>query len=220
MSRPNTEASHRGYTIAEVLVVTVIMAFVSSFVVLIVAPLFAASSSQAAKVDTVQAASKAFYRIQRDLHQANISGVYVCTYPAPSTCSQPASVLTDATVVAIITPRAGGNGQVSWDPNQGQPQWQGFQVYWLAPDGDGVPSLNYAFANPGGGANPTAASADSAVDLALGGSPQYLSTTITELQLDQNVTTSTVGLKMFANATEGTQTNETSFESDTVTRNN
>jgi hypothetical protein len=195
------------------------MAFVASFVALIVGPIFAASNSQAAKIDTIQAAAKAFYRMQRDLHQSDISGVYVCTYPAPSTCAPPSSGLANAVVVAIITPKLNGTGQVSWDSSQGQPQWQGFNIYWLAPSPDGVPALNYAFADPSGGANPTVASADAAVNIALGGAPQFLATSVTGLQLSQNVTTSAVGLKMFANATEGAANNATSFESDTVTRN-
>lgn len=219
MSPLRTNAARRGYTIAEVLTVTVIMGFVSSFVALIVGPLFAASSAQVAKVDTIQAAAKAFYRMQRDFHQSTVSGVYVCTYPAPSSCSPPSSALADATVVAIITPKTTGSGQVSWDSQFGQPKWQGFEVYWLAPNGAGTPALNYAFADPSGGVNPNAASADAAVNLALGSTPQFLATSITELQLSQDVTNNTIGLKMFATASENRATNTTSFESDTVTRN-
>jgi type II secretory pathway pseudopilin PulG len=209
----------RGYTIAELLVVFVIMGFVSSFVALIVGPLFKAASSQAAKIDTVQAAEKSFYRIQRDLHQSNMNGVYVCTYPAPTTCSPPSSALANATVVAIITPKANGSGQLAWDNTQGQPQWKGFNVYWLAPDSKGLPALMYAFGDPALGANPTAASADAAVNIALGGASQTLAESVTALQVDQTSTTNTIGLKMFATGTENGQTNATSFESDTVARN-
>lgn len=216
---PRRTSGRRGYTIAELLLVTVIMGMISSFVVLIVAPLFKMSNAQVAKVDTVQAAAKAFYRIQRDLRQSDVSGVYVCTYPAPSTCSPPAGALTHAAVVAIITPLANGDGQLAWDPSQGQPKWQGFSIYWLAPDAQGQTALNYAFADPTGGANPTTASADAAVDIALGSAPGFLATSVTDLQLSKSTTTSTIGLKMFAQATEGSATNATSFESDTDIRN-
>jgi prepilin-type N-terminal cleavage/methylation domain-containing protein len=216
---PRRTSGRRGYTIAEVLLVTVIMGMISSFVVLIVAPLFKMSNAQTAKVDTVQAAAKAFYRVQRDLRQSDVSGVYVCTYPAPSTCSPPASALTHAAVVAIITPLSNGYGQLTWDSSQGQPKWQGFSVYWLAPDAQGLTALNYAFADPTGGANPTTASADAAVNKALGGAPSFLATSIADLQLSKSTTTSTIGLKMFAQSTEGGATNATSFESDTDIRN-
>jgi type II secretory pathway pseudopilin PulG len=210
----------RGYTIAEVLTVAVIMGFVSAFVALIVGPLFKGVNEQGAKVDTLQAAAKAFYRIQRDLHQSNVSGVYVCTYPAPTTCTSPSSAgLANAAVIAIITPKAGGTGQLAWDSALGQPAWQGFNVYWLAPDSYGVQSLNYTFNDPTGGATETVASADKAVNNALGGKPQFLATSVTALQLSQTATTSTIGLKMFATATESKSTNSTTFESDTETRN-
>ena len=218
MLRLRTSAQ-RGYTIAEVLTVGVIMGFVSTFVVLIVGPLFNAINSQGAKIDTLQAASSSFYRIQRDLHQSEVNGVYVCTYPAPSTCSAPTGALANATVIAIITPRKNGSGQLAWDSAQGQPQWQGFNVYWLAPDKNGVQALQYAFNDPSGGANPTVASADQAVDNALAGTPLFLATSVTGLQVSQAVPTSTIGLKMLATSTEGTSTNTTSFESDTVMRN-
>lgn len=210
----------RGYTIAEVLTVAVIMGFVSSFVALIVGPLFAGLNAQGAKVDTLQAAAKAFYRIQRDLHQSNVSGVYVCTFATPTVCASPSTTgLANATVLAIITPKANGTGQLTWDSSQGQPAWQGFNVYWLAPDGSGAQALNYAFNDPTGGALETVASADKAVNNALAGQAQFLATSVTGLQVSQTVTTSTIGLKMFATATEGTSTNSTTFESDTETRN-
>lgn len=215
---PRRTNRRRGYTIAEVLLVAVVMGMISSFVALIVAPLFHAANAQAAKIDTVQAATSAFYRIQRDLRQSNASGVYVCTYPAPTTCSAPSSALADAVVVAIITPEANGNGQVTWDVSLGQPKWQGFNVYWLAPNSQGAAALNYAFADPSG-ANPSTASADAAVNIALGGAPQFLAATVTGLQLSKSTTTSTIGLKMFTQATEGAATNATSLESDTGTRN-
>lgn len=195
------------------------MGFVSGFVALIVGPLFTASNSQAAKVDIIQTAEKSFYRLQRDLHQTNVSGVYVCTYPAPTICSAPSSALTNATVLAIITPKANGTGQVSWDKTQGQPQWKGFNVYWLAPDKDGVPALNYAFEDPTAGANPTAPSAETAVNSALGSTPQILALWVTALQADLDAPKHTIGLKMFATATEDGSKNATSFESDTVARN-
>jgi prepilin-type N-terminal cleavage/methylation domain-containing protein len=209
----------RGYTIAELLVVLVIMGFVSSFVALIVGPLFSAVNSQAAKVDTIQAAEKSFYRIQRDLHQSNMNGVYVCTYPAPTTCSAPSSALSGATVIAIITPKANGSGQLAWDNSQGQPQWTGFNVYWLAPDANGVSTLYYKFADPTSGASTSVSSADAAVNIALGATPQALATSVTALQIDQTSTTNSIGLKMFATGSEGRSTNATSFESDTLTRN-
>lgn len=208
----------RGYTIAEVLTVSVIMGIVSTFVALIIGPLFGSVHAQGAKIDTIDAAVRTFYRIQRDLHQTNVNGVFVCTYPSPTTCSAPSSGLTDATVIAIISPKQNGTGQVSWDPSQGQPQWQGFNIYWLAPNANGVMSLNYAFNDPGG-VQPGIASVQQAVNNALGAAPQFLATSVVELQLSQTAPSQKIGLKMFAIASEGQSSNETSFESDAFTRN-
>ena len=218
MSRPRTNRL-RGYTIAEVITVTVIMGFVSAFVALIVGPTFSAVNEQAAKLDTTQAAVRAFYRIQRDIHQSNVNGVYVCTLPAPVVCAPPTSVLANASVIAIISPKNNGVGQLTWDTVLGQPQWQGYNVYWLAPDNNGIMALNYAFNDPTGGANPTVLSADAAVNNALAGNPQFLATSVTQLQVNQNAPTSRIGLKMFATSTQHNSTNETSFESDTFARN-
>jgi hypothetical protein len=209
----------RGFTIAEALTVTVIMAFVSTFVALIVGPTFKAASSQGAKIDTLQAAERAFYRMQRDIHGSNVNGVYVCTYPAPTVCTTPTAALANATVIVMISPKKNGTGQLSWDPSQGQPAWQGFNVYWIAPDANGVSSLNYAFNDPSGGAVETVGSADAAVNNALAATPQYLATSVTSIQMSQNVTTKTIGLKMSATSTDSNFTNTTSFESDTVARN-
>jgi prepilin-type N-terminal cleavage/methylation domain-containing protein len=218
MSQPKTKG-RRGFTIAEVLTVSVIMGFVSTFVALIVGPLFASINQQGAKVDTLQAAVRSFYRIQRDLHQSNVNGVFVCTYATPTVCSVPSQgALADATVIAIISAKANGTGQLSWDGTQGQPQWTGFNVYWLARDASGVMSLNYSFNNPGG-AQASIASADAAVNNALKATPQFLATSVTGLQVNQNAPATRIGLKMFATSTEGKSTNETSFESDTMTRN-
>ena len=219
MSHLRTKVALRAYTIAEILTVTVIMGFVATFVALIVGPMFSAVSSQGAKIDTLQAAVRSFYRIQRDLHQSNVNGVFVCTYPAPTTCAPPTAALANATVIAIISPKNNGTGQLTWDAAQGQPQWQGYNVYWIAKDAEGVMSLNYAFNDPTGGALVGVASADAAVNNALGATPQFLATSVTALQISQTVTTSRIGLKMFATSTEDKHTNETSFESDTYTRN-
>lgn len=218
MSQRRTNAE-RGFTIAEALTVTVIMAFVSTFVALIVGPTFKAASSQGAKIDTLQAAERAFYRMQRDIHSSNVNGVYVCTYPAPTTCTSPQAALTNATILVMISPKANGTGQLSWDSAQGQPQWRGFNVYWIAPDANGVSSLNYAFNDPSGGAVESVGSADAAVNNALATTPQYLATSVTAMQVSQTVTTSTIGLKMLATSTDNSSTNATSFESDTVARN-
>jgi hypothetical protein len=219
---PSRSSARRGYAIAELLTVSVIMAMVSSFVVLIVGPIFAASNAQAAKVDTLQAAAKAFYRMQRALHESTSTGVYVCTYPAPTTCSAPSTIaLADTSVIAIISPRKNGNGQVMFDPT-GAPQYMGYDVYWLVPDANGTASLSYAFNDPTGGSiiPGVTQSVDAAVDNALAGTPTFVAQSITDLQVGNFSSTSrTIGLKMLAKAIEGTKTNETSFESDTATRN-
>jgi len=83
MSR--SKVSQRAFTLAEVLSVLFILGLVLSFVALIVGPLLRSQSETQAKVDTIQAAAMALYRVERDLRNTTITYVYACTTgPTPS----------------------------------------------------------------------------------------------------------------------------------------
>ncbi|HXM18973.1 MAG TPA: prepilin-type N-terminal cleavage/methylation domain-containing protein [Candidatus Tumulicola sp.] len=211
----------RAFSLAELLTVIVIFGLLSTLGTLVIAPLMSQPNRQQAKVDTIQAATRTMYRIERDLRMTSPSAVYACTYPAPSTCTSP-SVMTSTAVLVIATPRVNGNGQPKWDPTNGQPVWQGFNVYWLAADPNDATKTNLMFKyttatiQPGtftGADNSSVNTAISATDAEL------LATGVTDLQTYMDSTNSIVGFKFKAQATDGGHTNETTLQSNVNTRN-
>lgn len=224
--RRSLNRATRGFTLAEMLTVLLILGVVGSLIAYIVRPIITAPNQEQAKVDTLQAGARAMYMLQRDLRQTNVNGVYVCTYPAPSTCSSAPGTLTSTPVIAILTARQNGNGQVQYDPSNGQAKWQGFNIYWLAPSAQGGTDLVYAFEpnfSIGSGApqqGVLAGTANTVVNEALLLTKPYIAATgVTQLQTQGNATTDTVGLKLTGQTTVGGRTNETTYESDTVARN-
>lgn len=214
----------RAFSLAELLTVIVIFGLLSTLGTLVIAPLMSQPNRQQAKVDTIQAATRAMYRMERDLRMTSPSAVYACTYPAPSTCTSPTAIqgLTSTQVIAIATPRVNGNGQPKWDPSNGQPVWQGFNVYWLAPDPNDATKTNLMFKyttatiQPGtftGADNSSVNTAISATDAEL------LATGVTDLQTFMDPTNNIVGFKFKAQATDGGHTNETTLQSNVNTRN-
>ncbi len=223
MSRQRNKGA-RGYSLAELLSGMFVFAIMSSFVVIILTPLMSAPNVQQAKIDTVQTGVQALYRLQRDIREGQVNGVYVCTYPASSVCAtpQPAPSLTSVQVVAILTPRLNGNGNVQWSSTSGSPTWQGFQVYWLVDDGsgNGTYNLEYAF-SPSQGTLPGAAAsgADTAVNTALAGSSVTVAHNILSLSVDQNTTGKTIGVAISAQSTVDSKVNESTYEGDSLARN-
>ena len=215
--------TQRGFSVSELLTVTVILGLLSTFVVLIIAPLLNAPNAQQAKIDTVQTGALALYALQRDVRQGQVNGVYVCTYPAPTTCTNPSTAPTLAAVhvVAILTARQNGNQFAKWS-NTGQPNWQGFQVYWLAPDatGNGTFDLDYAFSVSGVQPGAAAASADTAVNSALqSASPTVIAHNLLTLQVDADSVSKMVGFNVQAQSTVDSKVNETSYQGDSFARN-
>src|SRR5690242_15711537 len=106
----------RGYSLAELLSGIVVFGMLSTFVVLILTPMVSAPSVQQAKIDTVQTGAAALYRLQRDIREGQVNGVYTCSYPAPSVCTTPstAPTLGSVQVLAILTAKPNGNGYSTW----------------------------------------------------------------------------------------------------------
>lgn len=225
MSHRKNSRVRRGFSLSEMLTVIVILGILTGVIVAVVQPIISAPNKEQAKVDTVHAGARAMYRLQRDLRQSTPTGIFVCTYPAPSTCTSAPAALTPASVLAVITARVNGTGQVQYDPSSGQAKWQGYNVYWLVADAQGGTDLVYAFGSANGlgsGANAgiVAATATTAVNNALASaSPLTITPGVTSLQTRVSVPTSTVGLLLTAQTAVGGHTNETSYESDTVARN-
>jgi len=222
MSRRKNDRQ-RGYSLAELVSGMFVFGLLSTFVVIILAPLMSAPNIQQAKIDTVQTGSAALYRLQRDIREGQVNGVYTCSYPAPSICVTPsaAPTLGSVQVLAILTARANGN-DYSVLSNTGWPAWQGFQVYWLAPDGSGNGTYNlmYAFHQSGFQPGSPASGADTAVTAALqSNSATTIARNILSLNVDQDANSKTIGLSVSVQSTVSGKVNETTYQGDSFARN-
>lgn len=219
-------SERRGTTLPEVLVVVVLTAVILTMVATLSTPMFAASNSEEAKVDTIRSLGQAKYRIQRDIRQSDVNGIFVCTQTNGSFTCTPASnytTPTDSPYLAILSLHAGGNGTINWDPT-GRPAWTGFEVYWLAPNASGVKQLLHAFsaANIPPGTAPTILNADvvNAVSAAANASsPESVALGVSDMQTAVEVARDRVAFRLFAQSTEGQSTNETSLQADVFARN-
>lgn len=225
--RRSHSRARRAFTLAEMLTVLFIVGAFGSLVAFLIKPMITAPNEEQAKVDTLQTGTRAMYWLQRDLRQTSPTGVYVCTFPAPSTCNAASGSLASTPVLAVLTTRQNGNSQVNYDPGTGQAKWQGFNVYWLAPNARGGTDLVYAFEpsfTPLGSGDPVSgtlsATAVVAVNAALAlSNPQVVGPDVTGLQTYVNVSTDAVGLKLTAQTAIGGHANETTYESDTFAQN-
>lgn len=205
-----------------------ILGLITAFVGLVIGPIFKAPSRQQAKVDTVLNSVETMYRIQRDLRQGHRNGVFVCQNSTTSpACASPGGALTSAPVLAILTPKTNGTGEMQFDntssPPTGQPNWQGYNIYWTATDGQGNQVLLYKFKSvtPFTGTGATALNdANSSVIAALSATdPQTIAIGVSAMQAFLNANLDTIGFKLILNTNVNGTTNDASFESDTVARN-
>jgi type II secretory pathway pseudopilin PulG len=127
--------SGRGFTVAEVLTVVVIVGLILSVVAMIVPLLLKAPPQVQAQVDSVDSAALALYRVQRDVRQSDTKGIFNCTIAPTVSCAQPQGQPT--TTPALLVATANPNGQFQSD-KYGNPNWQGFIVFWLVPNSDGT----------------------------------------------------------------------------------
>lgn len=224
MLRRKRTRNLRGFTISELLITLVIMGLVSGFVALIFGPLLSAPGKHQAKVDTIQSAARALYRMQRDIRMTNEFGVFSCQNDSSApACATPSTTLTASPVVAVITPLLSGNGAEQLDSTSGGPTWTGYQVYWI----NSSNQLMYSFGSTSGLSSgidhpESAASANAAVIAALtNSSAQLIAENVAGIGLSEVSSNKLriVGLKLTTTATESGRTNTASLESDTVARN-
>jgi len=226
MSHPSSNRG-RGFSLPELLVAIVILGVLSGMIALMFGPIISAPQKHQAKVDTVQAAARAMYRMQRDIRMSSKTGIFICQNDATNpNRSSATSTLTSAPLLALLTPRANGHAPEQYvTGGSGNPRWTGFQVYWL----DDSNNLLYAFGpsssvNSGQDNGETPGTANAAVKLALAASnPEIVSQNISDVQTFLNTaggsTIRIIGLKLTSMATDNGRTNESSLESDTVARN-
>lgn len=212
MLRNRSRALPRGFSLAEVLTVLVILSFVLGLVAGILGPLVHQSTQAQAKAETVQTAAQIFYTIQRDLRQTSAQGVFLCTYSATPTCGQSANP-----VIAIATAdNSVGQYQVT---GSGNSSWQGFVVYWVSGG-----TLYRSYQPVAIAANPPTA-ADAAVAVAAANPPSSPAASVAARGVQSLTVTANAGasnavsLTMVAANSEGGASNSTSYQSNTVARN-
>ncbi len=223
----NSKSRSRGFTVAEVLTVVVIMGIFTTFVVAIISPIANAPNKEQAKIDTLQAAAQGLYEIQRDLRMADVTGVYACTSAGGvATCTQPTG-LTSTSILAIASPLA--SGQLYWSQSAGsvgKPAWQGVVVYWLSANGQNY-NLERAYVSSstlgtiGAGTLGTtfASMAATAAQDAQAAGGTTVASDVNSLSASVNTLSGVVGLSMTAQSHEGAGVNSTQYSSNTYARN-
>jgi type II secretory pathway pseudopilin PulG len=217
MSRSNPR--RRAYTLAELLSVMFVLSLALTAVAGIIGPLLRSQSQTQAKVDTVQAAAMAFYRIQRDLRNSDAAQLWVCTIGASPTCTRPAATLTTTQAIVVQTAYQNGTGRFQLTTT-GAPLWQGATVYWVDSQGN----LDVAFDRPSSytvGGNLTQADAQNAVtDVTTRGGMQ-LARFLQQISLAFPGAGfgHSLSFQMKAQSTVNGAYNETTYETDVETRN-
>ena len=226
-----TNSKWRGFSLAELLTVIVIVGLFMSVVVAVLVPVIHASGSGQAKAETVQTAAQGFYTVLRDLRQSTISGINSCTDASPSVCTQPGTLPAppatspacnspnNVPVLAMMTADSGGQRQA--DATSGEPLWQGVLAYWTC---DGT--LYRGTANlpaPGSINVPSPGTYNTLVGNALANGKPVVSG-IDWLGTAYSVSTTTTAegtvlLQMRTSAARGGSSNFTIFTSDVTPRN-
>jgi prepilin-type N-terminal cleavage/methylation domain-containing protein len=124
----------RGFSIAEVLTVLVIVGLALSVIAFAIPLILKGPTEAQSQVDNVQSAALALYKMQHDARPSTIKGVFSCSTTPMVFCSAPPPPLTQTQAVVLVT--ANGTGQFMLD-SKGNPNWSGYIVYWLTPNADG-----------------------------------------------------------------------------------
>jgi hypothetical protein len=208
-----------------VLTVTVIIGMLLSAMVVIVPLLVKAPLQMQSQVDNVNTAAIALYKMRRDFAEGDTNGVMGCT-TAPVVCStEPAKPVGVQALVVATAEDATGAFKI--DP-LGNPQWQGFHVYWLVPDASGVSydlmrAWEPASIWTSGLTVPTGVSpavAATAVTAAMAISPPpVLTNYISSMSLGTSGASSTINFELVAGTSSGADQTQTNFQSDTYARN-
>ncbi|MBV8340488.1 MAG: hypothetical protein JO343_11125 [Candidatus Eremiobacteraeota bacterium] len=228
-------SKQRGSSIAEVLTVTVIIGMLLSAMVVIVPLLIRAPGQMQGQVDDVNTAAIALYKIRRDFSEGDAKGVMSCTTAPVVSCLTPGAGMTSVQALVVATAE-NGSGAFQIDSN-GNPNWQGFYIYWLVPNSAGTsfdlmrawepapgypgPTAIYSPTAPGGSpVSVTNAIVQPLVTAALALSPPpVLTNYISQMSLGDTSSTSTIQFQLVAGTTGGADQTHTTFQSNTYARN-
>ena len=130
-------SSRRGLTIAETLVVAVIIGLMLLAIAGAVPPLLSAPARAQAKAESMSPASSGLYVFERDLRESDANGVFACT-GWPAVCGSGSIATADSAVVVATAVDSNDLGaKFETSGVLPLPAWQGFIVYWQsAPGGD------------------------------------------------------------------------------------
>ena len=135
---PRHRTAQRAFTIAETMVVALILGLMLTAVAGAMAPLFSAPDRAQAKTDSLGTAASGLYLMERDLRESDVSGVFACV-GQPAKCGDGSLSVGDS---AIVLPTALASGDLGAQfmtsdasPDAGYPDWKGFIVYWQAAPG-------------------------------------------------------------------------------------
>lgn len=215
--------SKRGFTLAELLTVLVILGLVTSIMAAISAPLLNATTQMQAKGDSLNTDVQGMYRMQRDLRQSDANDVFVCT-ASGSSCAAPSGSLASTSVLAIVTDKSSSGGW-GFSSNDGTSAWTGFMIYYLAANTSGANNLKMKFVADGtlgikSSSTVTAAKAAVAAASAIASSDaETVAAGVQQLLVSAQPSSQTIGLKLQAQSTVSGRTNYSTFESDTYARN-
>lgn len=210
--------SQRGFTIAELLAVILMMALLMSAVALIIGPLMRSQSQAQAKVDTVQAADMALYRMERDIRNTTLNQIFSCTTGASPVCTVPPATLATTNAIVVACAFKNGNGAFQLTTT-GTPKWQGATVYWV----DAKGNIDVGFDKPSTyivGNALTLTDADNAVVDVQNNGGMQLARFVETLSLGEPAASGhKVALQMEALSAVNGASNETTYRTDLETRN-
>jgi len=223
----NLQRYQRGFSIAEVLTVSVICGMLLTAMAIIVPAVLSAPRQLQSQVDDVNTAAIALYKIRRDFSESDTTGVLGCTTTPLVSCAS-YTVLTPVMALAVASPD-NGSGQFV-DQITGYPNWQGIIVYWLVPNASGTaydimrayigPPTAVVTTGPGGVPVIKAVDAQAAVTAAmLISPPPVLSNYITNMSVGVDPVTNIVQFSLTAGTTSGSAQSSTKFWSNTYARN-
>jgi type II secretory pathway pseudopilin PulG len=218
MSRNNKH--RRGYTLVELLSIVVVLGLVMTLVATVIGPLLRSQNQTQAKVDTVQAAAMALYRLERDLRNSQLTAIYACTTAGTPSCTQP-TALTATPAIVVATAYQLGTGQFQFDQSTGKPEWQGATVYWVDASGN----LKVAFVSNAslgivGNGNPVSATqAGLAVTNAFSSQGLTIARFVEQMSLQFPTNENVVSLELQAQSTVSGALNETTYQTDVEPRN-
>jgi hypothetical protein len=218
-------SARRGLTIAETLVVSVILGLMLLAIAGAMAPLLSAPARAQAKTDSLSPASAGLYLFERDLRESDANVVFACT-GWPAVCGS-GSIETADSAVVIATAYDSADLAAQFQTFGERPAWQGFIVYWQrAPGGDvyrtyePAPAASQFFDPSQAGrsslevlAQDAAAAAQDAPD------PQIAMRDIATLSAAVNTTSGITSLHMVASGAAGYQENTSTFDDDVWDRN-